>query len=315
MNTWQNGILLYLLIVVIVIVITLLRFRRHKKQEPFTDPLDNGNRLSPWVAYAPPKNDIEWNTIDIHDDPFRGVEKDSTKSKSDYLATFRIFVINLKDTPMGKKRWGLMKKTIFAEKMERFDGIYGRTYDYTDEIKGNIITQKWDYGKWKNSKSFLINMTAGEIGVSLSHYYLWKKIKEENIPQSIILEDDSIEIVPDFEEKFKHLMKKMPSDWDVVLLSFWLHKGNNGKKINKHVTRVRDFVFMNAYVINPRGAKKLLDKLPINMPIDSWVSQQSSDVVIYRHHFQTPSEYTRGNLIFQASKQSVGSSIEHTNNW
>lgn len=228
---------------------------------------------------------------------------------------YRTFVINLKKTETGKKRWALMKGTVFANTMERYDAINGHIYDCSKEVSKNIITTSWDFGMWKNGKTNYIKMTPGEIGVSLSHYYIWKKMVDEDIEKAIILEDDSSDIDPYFEEKFHNIMKSMPCDWDIVLISFWLHKGDNGKQVNGDVSRVKDFVFMNAYVINTRGAKKLCDKSPIDMPLDSWVSKMSKDVVIYRHHHQTSSITPRGILISQASKQIVGSSIDHTNNW
>jgi GR25 family glycosyltransferase involved in LPS biosynthesis len=231
------------------------------------------------------------------------------------LADYRTFVINLSKTKSGKKRWSLMKGTIFANTMERFDAINGHTYDYGKEVSQNIVSTFWDYGKWKYGKTNYVKMTPGEIGVSLSHYYIWKKIVDEDIKKAIILEDDSSEIDPYFEEKFHNVMKSVPKDWDIVLISFWLHRGDNGKKVNADITRVNDFVFMNAYVINTKGARKLCDSSPIDMPLDSWVSKLSNDVVIYRHHHQTVTSTPRGTLISQAAKQIVGSSIDHTNNW
>jgi GR25 family glycosyltransferase involved in LPS biosynthesis len=234
---------------------------------------------------------------------------------SNAFTGYRIFVINLKETESGKKRWYMMKSTVFANTMERFDGVNGHRYDYSKEVSQNIVATSWDYGMWKLGYTKYVKMAPGEIGVSLSHYYLWKKIVDENIKRAIILEDDSSVIDPYFEDKFHTVMKSVPSNWDIVLISFWLHKGDNGEKVNANITRVKDFVFMNAYVINTKGARKLCDSSPINMPLDSWVSKLSKDVVIYRHHHQTIAETPRGTLIAQAAKQIVGSSIDHTNNW
>jgi len=231
------------------------------------------------------------------------------------FADYRTFVINLSKTESGKKRWSLMKGTVFANTMERYEGVNGHTYDYSNEVSKNIITTSWDHGKWKYGKTNYVKMAPGEIGVSLSHYYIWKKIVDEDIKKAIILEDDSSVIDPFFEEKFHTLMKSVPSDWDIVLISFWLHKGDNGERVNADITRVKDFVFMNAYVINTKGAQKLCNSSPIDMPLDSWVSKLSKDVKIYRHHHQTITSTPRGTLITQAAKQIVGSSIAHTNNW
>ena len=75
---------------------------------------------------------------------------------------------------------------------------------------------------------------------------------------------------------------------------------------------------MNSYMITPKGAQKLLEKLPINAPVDTWVSLQSHYVNIYRHHM------TYRNMFLQEKKnprsilirtRSQKSEIKHTNNW
>ena len=241
--------------------------------------------------------------------------KDIQKFNKSVLKQFRIFCINLKNTTIGKKRWNKLKSTIFGPYMERFPGIYGKTYDYSNEIQQNIIQKQWDFGKWKGKPSSMINMSHGEIGVSLSHYYLWKKIAEENIENAIILEDDSSDISKTFEKDLNDIMQHVPKDYDIILLAFWLHQGNDSQRVNDRISRTFTFVFMNAYVITANGARKLLAKTPIDMPIDSWVASKSHDLKIYRHHIQTSSLKPRGTLIQQGAKEEFGSYIDHTNNW
>tara|TARA_B100001113_G_scaffold188944_1_gene154796 strand:+ start:20155 stop:20967 length:813 start_codon:yes stop_codon:yes gene_type:complete len=231
------------------------------------------------------------------------------------------YVINLKNTEEGKRRWSVFKDIPhFKNKVIRYPAIHGKTYDYNNEIKNNIITQKWNYGKWKyRNKDFYINMEPGEIGVALSHYNIWKKIsKMEPESRILILEDDAIRIDPNLEKNVNYYLSKIPSDWDIFLLGFWLHKGDDGEQINKDISKVNSFVLMNSYMITPKGAQKLLEKLPINAPVDTWVSLQSQYVNIYRHHM------TYRNMFLQEKKnprsilirtRSQKSEIKHTNNW
>ena len=67
------------------------------------------------------------------------------------------YVINLKNTEEGKRRWSVFKDIPhFKNKVIRYPAIHGKTYDYNNEIKNNIITQKWNYGKWKyRNKDFI----------------------------------------------------------------------------------------------------------------------------------------------------------------
>lgn len=237
------------------------------------------------------------------------------RSMTSPLRFYRIFVISLPNTELGQVRWTYMKKTVFAPYMEQFPGIYGRTYDYEPEVQEGIVSKSWDYGRWKHGISRVIPMTPGEIGVSLSHYYLWKKIVTENIPQTIILEDDSFNVDADFENKFQIVVRNAPENWDILLISFWLHQGEKGYAVNKIISKTHDFVFLNCYMITKRGAEKLLNCGTINMPVDSWISKQSHVVNIYRHHYQSTGPRPRGILISQGDKSLVGSSIDHTNNW
>ena len=153
--------------------------------------------------------------------------------------------------------------------------------------------------------------------MALSHYRLWKKAASHNKP-TFIFEDDAIRLDPQFEEKVIYFMKELPDDWDIFLVGFWLHKGDDGERINNSISRVRSFVLLNSYVIHPRGAQKLLNKLPINAPVDTWISMQSNYINIYRHFmtkrdlFMRETRYPRSILVKTKSEKSQ---IEHTNNW
>ena len=225
------------------------------------------------------------------------------------------FIINLSETSEGRRRWDIIKNMdIFYNKI-RFPAIYGKIYDYSEEIKNNIIKTEWDYGKWKYNKSRMIPLDKGEIGVALSHYYLWKKIVDEDINTALILEDDAIRIHEHFEKHVKDTMKILPDDWDILLLGFWLHKGDNKKNevIKNKIYKVDEFVLLHSYIINKKGAEKLLNRGAIDMPIDSWISAHSDTVNIYRHNILRPNtRYPSSSLIRQ---QRAEKQIKNTNNW
>ena len=225
------------------------------------------------------------------------------------------FIINLSETQEGRRRWNIIKNMSEFYNKIRFPAIYGKTYDYSEEIKKDIIKTEWDYGKWKYNKSKMISFDKGEIGVALSHYYIWKKIVDEDIDVALILEDDAINIHTEFEKHVKDTMKILPDDWDILLLGFWLHKGDNKKNevIKNKLYKVDEFVLLHSYIINKKGAEKLLNRGAIDMPIDSWISAHSDTVHIYRHNIlRSNTLHPSSNLIRQkrAEKQ-----IKNTNNW
>lgn len=229
-------------------------------------------------------------------------------------------VINLHETLEGQRRWKLMSQhPIIKGPLVRFPAVYGKNHDFTPEIQANEIQTSWDYGAWKGKKENIRHMDSGELGVSLSHLRLWKKIaKMPERSRVLVLEDDAIRVDPHFYEKTELYKKHLPADWDVFLLGFWLHRGDDSDKVNKYIARVRTFVLTHAYIIRPKGARALLKQLPIDKPLDTWMSYQSNYVNIYRHYdtrrtisMKEPKR-PRSILIRQQSQQSE---IVHTNNW
>lgn len=200
----------------------------------------------------------------------------------------KCYIINLKDTKIGKKRWSIIsKKYPFNKIGNRFNGVYGKEYDYSNEVKNNIIIEKWDFGTWRYNIPEIINMTPSEIGVALSHYNIWKKLENDKIYNKgiLVVEDDASKISDSFVEKCNIVMNNVPYDWDIILFGFSCHKGNKGKQINKIIWKVKDFILLHCYLINPKCFKKIKNLLPINAPLDTWLSQKSDVLNIYRHNF------------------------------
>ena len=77
--------------------------------------------------------------------------------------------------------------------------------------------------------------------------------------------------------------------------------------------KVKDFVLLHSYIITPKGAQKILEQLPINMPVDSWLSSISDKINIYRHNYGFTGKNSRfnGTLITQVrnEKQIVNTNI------
>lgn len=61
-------------------------------------------------------------------------------------------------------------------------------------------------------------MTFGEVGCFLSHYFIWSKMRAENLETVLILEDD-IDFEPDFKEKVLHILEEIENvdqEWDLM---------------------------------------------------------------------------------------------------
>ena len=215
------------------------------------------------------------------------------------------YVINLEETEEGKERLPIIKE-IFPE-AKRFPATYGKNFDFKPYYD-SVLTKSWDHGQWKTGESNIIEMSDGEKGVLMSHYNLWTKIAKEKEPH-IILEDDAIGINANTQSVLKEILETLPKDYDIYLLGFIDLEPINITNLH---SKVKSFVLLHSYIITPNGAKKLLEQLPINMPIDTWLSSISDKINIYRHNFGNIGKKNRfiGRLITQKRKEKQ---IENTN--
>ena len=216
------------------------------------------------------------------------------------------YIINLDETQEGKERLPIIQ-AIFPD-AKRFPAIYGKNFDFKPYYD-SILTKNWDHGKWKSDNSNIIELSDGEKGVLMSHYNLWTKIAKEKNPY-IILEDDATGVNANTQPVLKEILETLPKDYDIYLLGFIDLEPINITNLH---SKVKSFVLLHSYIITPEGAKKLLEQLPINMPIDTWLSSISDKINIYRHNFGNMGKKNRfiGRLITQKrnEKQIVNTNI------
>ncbi len=188
------------------------------------------------------------------------------------------YIINLEETEEGKRRLPIIQGIYYEAK--RFPAIYGKKFNFKPYYN-SVLTKSWDHGKWKTGKSNILELTDGEKGVAMSHYNLWRKISKEKEPH-IILEDDAIGINSNTQIFLNEILKTLPKDYDIYLLGFIDLEPINTKSLH---AKVKEFVLLHSYIITPKGAQKLLEQLPINKPVDTWISSISDKLNIYRHNF------------------------------
>jgi GR25 family glycosyltransferase involved in LPS biosynthesis len=216
------------------------------------------------------------------------------------------YIINLDETQEGKERLPIIQ-SIFPD-AKRFPAIYGKNFDFKPYYD-SILTKNWDHGKWKSDNSNIIELSDGEKGVLMSHYNLWTKIAKEKDPH-IILEDDAIGINSNTQMVLDEILATLPKDYDIYLLGFIDLEPISVTNLHE---KVKEFVLLHSYIITPKGAQKLLEQLPINMPVDTWFSSISDKINIYRHNFGNIGKKNRfyGRLITQKrnKKQIINTNI------
>lgn len=182
-----------------------------------------------------------------------------------------IFIINLK------------KDIERREHMEELCNQYNLQYQFTDAIYGKNLdkdTISKIYNKEESIRKFGRELTKGELACVLSHINIYKHIVENDISKAFIFEDD-IQIEKDFPTLMQSI-NKFPNDWELVLFGY--HRGSSRKdkeaksytRCKKNITTKHKLVRFaeiatgaHGYLINLRGAKKLIDELStIKMPMD-----------------------------------------------
>jgi len=221
----------------------------------------------------------------------------------------KTIIINLDNCVESSNRYKLLQQRLYHfNKPERFNAFRGRTEEYI-----NFVTDEWNRKLFdSNLEERYVRMSDGEIGCALSHSKVWQKIVDDNLQNCLVLEDDALKILPGFEYIVSDLMKKLPDDWDIFLLGFKTLK-DTCQQINDDIYKVKDFVLFHSYIINKKGAKKLLDNLPVNAPVDTFVSSISDKVNIYRHNMTRKKESKKRKTSYLISQHNSGSFIKHTN--
>ncbi|MEL7834993.1 family 16 glycosylhydrolase [Fodinibius sp. Rm-B-1B1-1] len=130
-----------------------------------------------------------------------------------------------------------------------------------------------------------IEMTEQEIAVAQSHIKTWRKIANGNDKYALVLEDD-VGIRLNFANYVDQIWQQIcsyqdkSSLFDILYLSYKeVENGAEKHPITKDVFKLfRGLWFLSGYVISKKGAKKLLDFLPICGPVDLWINHKFNEI-------------------------------------
>lgn len=113
-------------------------------------------------------------------------------------------------------------------------------------------------------------MTKGEIGCALSHYRLWERIVQDQLPYTLILEDDVV-LCSDFLAK-SNVLQSFPS-YDLMYLGRRPLRSDE-IAMTSTIVRAKYSYGTHAYVLSYQGAQKLLqgDYIRHLIPIDEYLS-------------------------------------------
>lgn len=117
------------------------------------------------------------------------------------------------------------------------------------------------------SKKFGLSLTKGAVGCAMSHKLIWEDVAKNKKDLVLILEDDAV-ILPDFRQKISSIISELPPKWDILYLGSGQYTIE--KSISPHLARPSKIYGLFGYVINWRGARRLLKQcFPLRYQIDT----------------------------------------------
>jgi GR25 family glycosyltransferase involved in LPS biosynthesis len=146
----------------------------------------------------------------------------------------KIYCINLDRRP---DRWYESVKIFEANglEVERFPACDGQLIDT-------------GYGKVYN----------GELGGTISHTRIIKKILDSGVKNALILEDD-IEFNENFFEKTRESLEELPENWD--MLFFGGNHTGGYDKVTKNLVRVYRTYALHCYAVNRKALEVIYDNM------------------------------------------------------
>ena len=191
---------------------------------------------------------------------------------------------------------------------------YGLDVTKIRAVDGNLIT--YDELKQKNIVSeYLDHITKnqkGQLGLIETTYNLWTQISQTIdtcMKWDLIFEDD-IKFHPDFLELFEKYWNEVPSDAEIVFISFHhpykvdpydelgLSNLTHNANTNSNVIKLHTMVNGNhAYAINKNSAKKLLNHfVPFRSAVDKFPPDKYNIYAFKRPHHVTQNDVTKNDI-------------------
>ena len=199
---------------------------------------------------------------------------------------------------------------------------YFRASDGRQDVIGqNEVTNRWHTGKnvvyqkirsvrkgWDDLDTYVVrelDQSAGERGCSSSHIRAWRHCLETCGPNEplLVLEDDAAP-TKDFTAVLERALKVLPQDAHVLYLGY-SQAADWKREVSAELVESEYVWTTVAYMIWPEGARVLLNRLPIDQPVDNWMATSCAEGVL-------KSYCVRPKIIHQADAWNVNSDVGHS---
>jgi len=180
---------------------------------------------------------------------------------------------NLQWPPEIKQSFAISIRPLRFQGLQARLGPWSRNVQLWNGTNGMAI----DVASWKKSGKVHphAKLRAGEVGCYDSHVRIWEKIVQQNIPMTLILEDDAnLRYIPQHAQRLRQAfdeLKRMNTAWDIMYVG---GKGSKSRNLSGSIAVPRNCNGLFAYCLTLQGAKLLLQKSrPYNVAVDVLVGQ------------------------------------------
>ena len=222
---------------------------------------------------------------------------------------YRTYVINMdKDVESYNQIASYYHNSDLSElPLERYSAVVGKNVEPSDWLTDDAIN---DFKQVLNNgyRTHHYQLTYGGIGCFLSHYNLAKQLlgEKKNVDAYIVFEDDTA-IPRNLLSHIERNISELPEDWDYLM--FYTIRANGEPSTNK-LNKLKSFWGLNGYIINKKGARKLVEETNTNKidgQIDSYLSRmiQQKKMNVYatkKHLVKSNAQDTNIQVILKPSK-------------
>ena len=222
---------------------------------------------------------------------------------------YRTYVINMdKDVERYNKIASYYHNSDLSDlPLERYSAVVGKNVEPSDWLTDDAIN---DFKQVLNNgyRTHHYQLTYGGIGCFLSHYNLAKQLlgEKKNVDAYIVFEDDTA-IPRNLLSHIERNISELPEDWDYLM--FYTIRANGEPSTNK-LNKLKSFWGLNGYIINKKGARKLVEETNTNKidgQIDSYLSRmiQQKKMNVYatkKHLVKSNAQDTNIQVILKPSK-------------
>ena len=165
-----------------------------------------------------------------------------------------------------------MNSDVSKKPILRFSGVVGKTEKPDNFLTTESLNELKKIEK-RGYRTYHHSLTRGGLGCFLSHSNLAKQLLSDTTNDAYLIFEDDTTILPFTYNKITDALNNLPDDWDMVL--FYTIRAV-GRKSNNYFNKLKSFWGMNCYIINKKGAKKIIDEVKLNKidgQIDCYLSR------------------------------------------